>query len=727
MRKLLGLGGSNPHWFRVHATGIDGESNGTDSFLWTYHGFISPTAPGWPRGSCRTLWVLVLRRLLLGLWLGLAAVGSTGAQEADLELSLRGADSVTRAASRLSFTLTVENLGPGVAYDVTVIDRLPQGVIFVSASDECAYSDVVHEVSCVAAGIDPGVSREFSIDVMIGRSGAEIGVVLTSSNPPAVFMRSRIAGDAVISAGGRLMAPRGIAREAGGALLIADLGDPRPAIGGSPLTDGNIIRVDSGAQTLLSSGGFLLNPTGITVDGRGRIFVADATGVVMPEQLGRVIEIDPVDGSQRLLARGGFLQHPVGIVALGVEALMVADGAGRLVRIDSDGGAQTLVSEYGNLWEPRAVARLGPGTVVVADRVSGLVRVEIENGEQRVLLPIDDMELSGPLDIEIDPEGHCWVVDSASDGARAVLLIDSKGGILAESRSGGDRGPALEGLELLHVLSNVAAVSSLTSDPDPSNDTDWVAIEVVDGPRPRVDGQAADSVRSTDGEEARLPASVAVNITESVVVADVAGAFPAVEIHVVEKLRVEDIVAALGPVTIGLAEDVIVDDRVAALPPASVAISEEMVVTDDPAALPPENVHLGEKVFVGDIVAALGPVAIGLVEDVIVDDRVAALPPANLHLAENVFVADFVAALGPVAVSIVESVDIGDTIDMTRNPIFIDGFESGDASAWSAQFGNRSAPDTIVVNPGVRSGLQNPTEASLREAQTNSRRQEEER
>ena len=75
--------------------------------------------------------------------------------------------------------------------------------------------------------------------------------------------------------------------------------------------------MSTGAQTLLSSGGYLVGPVGIAVDENGQLIVGDPYTInpLSPDLFdGGIIRINPVDGGQTLLARGqGNYVNPRGI------------------------------------------------------------------------------------------------------------------------------------------------------------------------------------------------------------------------------------------------------------------------------------------------------------------------------------------------------------------------------------------------------------------------------
>ena len=77
---------------------------------------------------------------------------------------------------------------------------------------------------------------------------------------------------------------------------------------------GRIIHVDAqtGHQTVLSQGGFLVGPVGIALDSGGQIIVGDPY-TINPDSAdlfdGGIIAINKITGEQKLLARGqdGFV------------------------------------------------------------------------------------------------------------------------------------------------------------------------------------------------------------------------------------------------------------------------------------------------------------------------------------------------------------------------------------------------------------------------------------
>lgn len=72
-----------------------------------------------------------------------------------------------------------------------------------------------------------------------------------------------------------------------------------------------IVRVDpvSGVQTVVSSGGSLVNPNGVATDAAGDIIVADESAFGS----GGIIRVDPSTGVQTTISSGGLFQGPAGV------------------------------------------------------------------------------------------------------------------------------------------------------------------------------------------------------------------------------------------------------------------------------------------------------------------------------------------------------------------------------------------------------------------------------
>jgi uncharacterized repeat protein (TIGR01451 family) len=107
----------------------------------------------------------------------------------DLGLAKTALDSPVVPGRNIRFRLVVTNYGPDTAKPVTVKDRLPHGISFVSASPECSNAGGV--VTCELSELAAGASHAFEIT---GRASKRLSRSVT--NPARVCSDKLAAGDA---------------------------------------------------------------------------------------------------------------------------------------------------------------------------------------------------------------------------------------------------------------------------------------------------------------------------------------------------------------------------------------------------------------------------------------------------------------------------------------------------------------------------------------------------
>ena len=145
-----------------------------------------------------------------------------------------------------------------------------------------------------------------------------------------------------------------------------------------------------GAEDGVADGASFDTPTGIAIDARGVLLVAD-TGNDIVRTIDRNGHVTTPSWTQRV----SFFR-PLGI-AIGPDGeLFVADEAGRIVAVRADGGVRTLAGEgigfrdgagsQAQFRSPSGVALLRPGHLVVADTTNALVRM-VAATSQRSLQP----------------------------------------------------------------------------------------------------------------------------------------------------------------------------------------------------------------------------------------------------------------------------------------------------------------------------------------------------
>ncbi|MCS6851404.1 MAG: NHL repeat-containing protein [Gemmataceae bacterium] len=199
-------------------------------------------------------------------------------------------------------------------------------------------------------------------------------------------------------------------------------------VGGS----GAILRLDrtAGSQSLLSSGGILIDPTSVALSGDGSIYVADSGTA-------RLVRVNPITGSQAVITHGGLLVRPQGLARAADGSLLVADadafgGAGGIIRVDPVSGVQTIVSSGGHFVDPTGLALDLGGFVYVADPEAGggggaVIRVHPVTGAQAVIS--SGGFFVDPVGVAVDVTGLVYVADrEAFGGAGGVMRLTPSGG-----------------------------------------------------------------------------------------------------------------------------------------------------------------------------------------------------------------------------------------------------------------------------------------------------------
>ena len=299
-----------------------------------------------------------------------------------------------------------------------------------------------------AAADDPWVA--YVVNSVVTRGGQPSAVVVRS-NPVTGALEeiSRNGGQ-----GNLFEHPYDIAvAPGGGSLYVVDMG--AFAQGPTPAADGRIIRVDpaTGAQSLVSQGGELVDPAGIAVAPDGTLFVVENVGVG-PAQNPAVVRIDPASGAQSVLTRGGNLCYPFGIAIEPSGNLIVTDFGdlvggtnpidcpqdfGSVVRVNPAGAQQILsfndVPNPGNLLRGVFGAAIEPGGGILVVNQTGaqaaVAAINPQNGSQTAVTPnssaADAFEL--PQRVAVLPDGNLLVADYA--------LNDQEGGLVAVDRATG--------------------------------------------------------------------------------------------------------------------------------------------------------------------------------------------------------------------------------------------------------------------------------------------------
>ena len=273
--------------------------------------------------------------------------------------------------------------------------------------------------------------------------------------------------------------PHGLAVDGQGRVFVADTLNNRIM---RVETDGSITKIaGTGTPGFSGDGGVataaeLQNPNAVAVDGIGRVFIADT-------QNARIREID-LDGTISTIAGTGTpgttgdngpallaqLSAPSGIAVDGLGRILIADSdANRIRRIDVDGTITTIAgtgtANYSGDRGPATAATLsgpfgvsvdGSGRVLIADTGNSVVRRVDTAGVITTIIgsgtlgdsgdggPATDADLAFPVVAVDDGTGRVIVLDSL---AQRVRRVDTGGTITTIAGDGtkgfsGDGGPA---------------------------------------------------------------------------------------------------------------------------------------------------------------------------------------------------------------------------------------------------------------------------------------------
>ena len=242
-----------------------------------------------------------------------------------------------------------------------------------------------------------------------------------------ILLDPQTGAQTVISSGGSFVEPYWVALATNGDLYISDVA----AAGGN----GGIYRIDAatGVQTAVSTGGSFVDPSGIAFDSNGDLLVADQSAFGLG---GGIIRVNVITGTQTTVSSGGYFVNPHGILVGSNGDIYVADysafgGNGGVIRVNPTTGAQTVVASGGNFnvaVGPVGLAFLSNGDLAVSDYGgSKVIRVDPTSGAQSVIS--SGGSLVNPIGIAIAPNGDLLVVDRNAFGSGGVIRIDQMTGV----------------------------------------------------------------------------------------------------------------------------------------------------------------------------------------------------------------------------------------------------------------------------------------------------------
>jgi hypothetical protein len=185
-------------------------------------------------------------------------------------------------------------------------------------------------IGLAAIAIDAAASDVFALDT----NPTSSGMVRVDADTGALES---------VSTGGFLggSMSAGVALATDGTLFVVSANIP------PTFTESGVIRVDpqNGAQSILTSGGFLVFPQGIATGAGGDLFVVDQG----PPP--RVVKVNPTTGGQQLFASADLLNFPTDIAAGASGDLFVLDTKSapdppdpRIVRVNGTTGVQSAIN-----------------------------------------------------------------------------------------------------------------------------------------------------------------------------------------------------------------------------------------------------------------------------------------------------------------------------------------------------------------------------------------------
>jgi streptogramin lyase len=185
------------------------------------------------------------------------------------------------------------------------------------------------------------------------------------------------------------------------------------------------------AASLLTSDGYIAEPTDVAVTRDGNILVAVPTA--------GVVRVVPASGHQAIFASVESLGGgaPQGILATADAIYVTIQGSQpRVVRLNPDGSVAGVVSSGGLLAYPSGIA-LGPdGALYVCETIpvgwkpgGSLLRIDPASGAQTLIASGDPIH--GPLHAAFAPDGSLWSVQ------RGGLLHEKRGSIVRTRISDG--------------------------------------------------------------------------------------------------------------------------------------------------------------------------------------------------------------------------------------------------------------------------------------------------
>jgi uncharacterized repeat protein (TIGR01451 family) len=368
---------------------------------------------------------------------------------ADLSLSKVADKDVVGQGEQLIYTVSVENLGPLDATEVTLTDALPPGAVYVSDTSGCAYDGPSHTLTCAIGDMIFG--DFFSVDIVVTAPDADglitnTAAVTSGTEDPDPSNDSASVETTVAS---------------GADLSVSKFADKGPVSQGEQLT-----------YTISVNNAGPLNATGVTLTDAlpaGAVYVSDTSDLCVYDEPSHAVTCTIGD-----MPNGGLFSVDILVTAPNVDGVItntadVISGTEDPDLSNNTATEETTVASGADL----QVTKFGDEDVVgKGDQLTYTVWVDnlgplAATGVTLTdALPAGAVYVSDTSDLCIyDEPSHtvtCTIGDMPSGDFFSVNIVVTA--------------PNVGGL-----ITNTADVASETDDPDPSNNSDTVETTVVSG------------------------------------------------------------------------------------------------------------------------------------------------------------------------------------------------------------------------------------------------------
>jgi Bacterial Ig domain/Cadherin-like len=250
---------------------------------------------------------------------------------------------------------------------------------------------------------------------ILPRGLSQGNLILTAFSESGAFVAlfNPVNNDAILlSSGGLLTLPKGVAYEPTGTVLVLD-------------QNNGLIRLNpsTGAQTVLVGSTQLSNPVSVAEESSGTILVADPMkGLVRFSNTGTLLTNFPA-GS--LMAPAGVAVATNGQIFVADAAFFFGQAAGcKIVQIDPVTLNQTVISSTGLLTSPVSIAIEPDGNLLSAQFLdNSVVRISYPDGAQSTLT--SGTNLNTAFGVAANASGHVFV--SSANGAPIVEVNQVNG------------------------------------------------------------------------------------------------------------------------------------------------------------------------------------------------------------------------------------------------------------------------------------------------------------